>query len=280
MKSETTKKSRMLKSLSIILITGLGTLLLNKLFTDDSLKIAGEIDTELRDEIISDGFGDSTQFRVVKGKSPISAPAFNIDMAVICEILKDIRGYSIKTTGLRFYPSYSGADTNLHYIIGVESESGTLYKDEAFLILDKDWNSAPTYYSAKNVVEHIKGFRNLIEYNSDLNPDDTITLSRFYSVDEIISYFRRNNIKFDNPTTYNDLILTVSGGFIDGESLKVINNYYRNSIPEDCDSLGRCELGFTVLLSLKEKGSKDIGLSFEIGNPCPPRCGFLHDYIK
>lgn len=284
MKTDTTStntaaKFKIAKPFVYILLASLGTLLLTEIFSSGEKVLGGEINRNLREELISDAIEDSSHY-IYPPNSIISAPEFSIDMSVMCSFLK--RFYpSGNVLGLRIYPAYASGN-KLQYVIGVESITGEIYSEKSYVRINKNFTNGDDLYSALTdsitVLPYVQRYVDKIVIKND----DSIynfknTSSRFYSLDEIISYLSSNGIMYDSLDTQNDLNFVISGGFIDQQSRDFIYKYHKPSIPSDgCDykKPADCIEGFTVLLSIVKDGSK-WGLTYEIGNPCPPRCGSL-----
>lgn len=251
---------------STILVTGFGTYLL---FLIDIAPFTSPISEEFSKTIISNA-NERSVYSV--DAETIRIEKYSIKLDSFLTIFDTIPS----NYGIRIFPGYE--NSKIIFILSFEPEiasgSYTYYKINGNLneLIGINFKQANELFDQFH--DNVK--INLPNVQGYLNHEP----SRFYGKNEIISILYNLDIDYKDPANYKNYKLEIAGGAIGADELSTIIKYYYNEIPSDCDSAGYCELGFTCVMSIKERklfGAwwSQLGNSFEIGKPCPPKCGSL-----
>lgn len=252
---------------STILVTGFGTYLL---FIINISPFTTPISDDFATDIKSHANGGNSVFKVASNS--ISIEAYSINLASFLALFESIPS----NYGIRIFPAYE--NSKIIFILSFEPEiasgSYTYYKINGNL---NDLTSI-NFEEANELFDqfHDNVKINLPNVQSYLNHDP----SRFYGKNEIIAILYNLGINYHNSDDYENFKIVIAGGAIGDRELSTIKDFYSDEIPVGCDSDGYCELGFTCVMSIKERklfGAlwTQLGNSFEIGKPCPPKCGSL-----
>lgn len=181
--------------------------------------------------------------------------------------------------GFYIYPAiYTANVYQIDYILAVEFKTGNGYTYK-YYSLNTNLSTSGMLAGAKiDKMQANKAFeyyKTIIKSVEHVDFTDYKTRpSRFYGKAEFYGYLRRMSLKplsADISELINYTVI-IKGAAIDSSIADQINLYFKNEIPVGYTQT--VHIGFTAYLYVKKYDVR-TGMAFEIGRPCPPRCGEL-----
>lgn len=185
--------------------------------------------------------------------------------------------YGTGKSGIRFYPGFNGQKLVIlmcsDHEISAEHTDNWCMLDRGFY-LEPDADLVNISREEANALHNAYLTQILIDGNPHA-PSPTFRLSRFYSWNEVMSYFN-DNLQGGN---FDEYFIQLEWGFVPEEMAPEFNERY---------PVGGSEYhqGFTVIMHVKDKDGNpliDVQQPYqtgqysrsylEVGSPCPPRCG-------
>lgn len=265
-----TTKGKIFALLAIIIVAITIVLLKTVIQQREAIKLAGgDISKSFYEKLRSTGEGQtSVFFKKADPASQLETQEIKIDLLDFIEVVKSLN----ETQGIIIKPALMEVASNLIVYTMIPFDTATQQKaEDSMYILNTDLTDYGAldnykvkyndgYYS--NYINTVKSVEYDIQYKQP---------SRFYSKPELVEMLVRRGVFIYNAdlSEYKNWRLYINGAAIVYEDIAHLKLYYPTHRPPGYPM--EYHIGFTTMLRVRTPYSF-VGLAYEIGNPCPPRC--------
>lgn len=231
--------------------------------------LGGDISEDFFKKIKKSGDGSTSVFELIDDGKKLSTKEIRIDLVDFVELIKNMED----DKGLLFRPGIVSAESDeIIYTMMVSKDDTTRNVFDNMYLLDENLTDKndlenkcvkydPRYYQNYNL------YVTSVEF---IAPGKKA--SRFYSKNELIEMLTKRNILVYelDPEKYKNWSISIEGAALLDDDVAYLKQNMPTQIPDPYD--WDYHKGFTIILRVKGVLSYH-GAAYEIGKPCPPRCG-------
>lgn len=266
---------KILLIICLLIIGGIGGYWLNKTSNRNPCEeavLGKPLPNDLTERLKDNSIGNTSKFKLISDDTQIDAKSFSINMY---DWILFINQFNVNTDSIQFYPAVK-TGTDMCYLMTVINNSDFTILERYYYVLSKDVavgefkNIEKVQFDVAN--SYFKHYRDTF-VSLEYDKSNKYRPVRTYSIKEIKSFMRLNGVKSNQAdlSEYKNWKLTIFGSMIDDYIAGEIETYW----PDELAEISKFDqIGFTVVLNVEDKYGRE-GTAFEIGKPCPPRCGEL-----
>ncbi len=262
-------KKKILKLVYLLLLLLVLSIIFYIYLTRNGYSLTADISEDFYKKIKKSGDGNSSVFQFKGSQHKLTTKEIKIDLFDFVELLKSMKN----DEGLLFRPGIASETSDeiiYTMMISKDDTISTIFYHMYLLdenltaqgeLKKKYINYDPIYYQNYNY------FVTSVEHNAPGKK-----ASRFYSKNELIEMLTRRNIlvyELDSEK-YRNWSISIEGAALLDDDVSYLKQNMPTQIPYPYD--WDYHIGFTIIFRVKGVLSYH-GAAYEIGKPCPPRCG-------